>query len=75
MRLFLKVTHLLNLPRTVREVMLDDLRPGMVLASGIFSPHGMLLISEGQALSASMIAKIQNHNFVSPISQRLLVQV
>ena len=74
-RLFLKVTHLLNLPRTVREVMLDDLRPGMVLASGIFSPHGMLLISEGQALSAPMIAKIQNHNFVSPISQRLLVQV
>jgi response regulator RpfG family c-di-GMP phosphodiesterase len=72
-RLFLKVTQLLHLPRQVREVMLSDLRPGMVLANGIFSPHGMLLISEGQALSAPMIAKIQNHNFVSPISQRLLV--
>lgn len=72
-RLFLKVTHLLHLPRQVREVMLDDLRPGMVLANGIFSPHGMLLIGEGQALTGPMIAKIQNHNFVSPISQRLLV--
>lgn len=72
-RLFLKVTQLLHLPRQVREIMLEDLRAGMVLANGIFSPHGMLLIGEGQALSSQMIAKIQNHNFVSPISQRLLV--
>jgi response regulator RpfG family c-di-GMP phosphodiesterase len=72
-RLFLKVTHLLQLPRQVREILLDELQPGMVLANGIYSPHGMLLISEGQALSPTMIAKIRNHNVINPISQRLLV--
>lgn len=72
-RLFLKVTHLLQLPRQVREVMLDDLLPGMVLANGIYSPHGLLLVGEGQALSAGTIGKIRNHNLASPISQRLFV--
>ncbi len=72
-RLFLKVTHLLDLPRSVREVLLDELQPGMVLASGIYSPHGLLLISEGVALTPVTIAKIRNHNLIAPINQRLLV--
>jgi len=46
---------------------------GMVLASGIYSPHGLLLIGEGQLLGPATIAKIQNHNQITPISQRLLV--
>lgn len=72
-RLFLKVTQLAQLPRQVKEVLLDELQPGMILANGLYSPHGLLLVSEGQALSASTIAKIRNHNLISPISQRLLV--
>ncbi len=72
-RLFLKVTHLLQLPRQVQEVLLDELAPGMVLANGLYSPHGLLLVSEGQALNPAMITKIRNHNLVDPISQRLLV--
>ena len=72
-RLFLKVTHLVHLPRQVREIMLEELEPGMVLASGIYSPHGLLLIGEGQALGPATIAKIRNHNQITPISQRLLV--
>jgi len=72
-RLFLKVTHLVELPRQVREVLLDELKPGMVLASGIYSPHGLLLISEGITLTPLTIAKIRNHNLIAPISQRLLV--
>ncbi|HEY0946456.1 MAG TPA: HD domain-containing phosphohydrolase [Opitutaceae bacterium] len=72
-RLFLKVTHLLQLPRSVREVLLDELLPGMVLASGLYSPHGLLLVGEGQSLSAGTITKIRNHNLIAPISQRLLV--
>ena len=74
-RLFIKATHMVELPRQVREVMLDELSPGMVLASGIYSPHGLLLIGEGAALTPQTIAKIRNHNLVTPISQRLLVQV
>jgi hypothetical protein len=72
-RLFLKVTHLIQLPRQVREILLDELQPGMVLANGIYSPHGMLLVSEGHTLSPPTIAKIRNHNLVDPISQRLLI--
>ena len=72
-RLFLKVTHLLQLPRQVKEILLDELQPGMVLANGLYSPHGLLLVGEGQTLSASTIAKILNHNLISPISQQLLV--
>ncbi len=72
-RLFLKVTHLVHLPRQVREIMLEELEPGMVLASGIYSPHGLLLIGEGQALGPATIAKIRNHNQITPINQRLLV--
>jgi response regulator RpfG family c-di-GMP phosphodiesterase len=72
-RLFLKVTHLVHLPRQVREIMLEELEPGMVLASGIYSPHGLLLIGEGQSLGPATIAKIRNHNQITPINQRLLV--
>ncbi len=72
-RLFLQSTNMMNLPKQVREVMLEELTPGMVLAAGLYSPHGMLLISEGQSLSQAMIMKIKNHNMVAPISQRLLV--
>jgi response regulator RpfG family c-di-GMP phosphodiesterase len=72
-RLFLKVTHLLQLPRQVREVLLEELQPGMVLANGLYSPHGLLLVSEGQSLNPTIITKIRNHNLIDPISQRLLV--
>jgi HD-GYP domain-containing protein (c-di-GMP phosphodiesterase class II) len=72
-RLFLKVSNLVNLPRTVREILLDELEPGMVLASGIYSPHGLLLIGEGQLLGPGTISKIRDHNQIAPISQRLLV--
>jgi len=72
-RLFLKVTQLARLPRQVREIMLEELEPGMVLASGIYSPHGLLLIGEGQELGSATIAKIRSHNQVTPIQQRLLV--
>ncbi len=72
-RLFLKVTQLARLPRQVREIMLEELEAGMVLASGIYSPHGLLLIGEGQELGPATIAKIRSHNQITPIQQRLLV--
>lgn len=72
-RLFLKVTHMVNLPRQVSEVLLEELQPGMMLATGIYSPHGLLLVGEGQTLGLGIISKIRSHNDVTPISQRLLV--
>lgn len=72
-RLFIKVSNLVQIPRQVREILLHELEPGMVLANGIYSPHGLLLIGEGQALNPDTISKIRSHNQVSPISHRLLV--
>jgi response regulator RpfG family c-di-GMP phosphodiesterase len=72
-RLFLKVSNLVQLPKQVREIMLHELEAGMILANGIYSPHGLLLIGEGQSLSPGTIGKIRSHNQVTPISQRLLV--
>lgn len=72
-RLFLKVANLVQLPKQVREILLDELEPGMVLANGIYSPHGLLLIGEGQPLSSATISKIRSHDKVTPINQRLLV--
>lgn len=72
-RLFLKATDLSHLPRQVREILLHELEPGMVLANGIYSPHGLLLVGEGQRLSPVMITKILSHNEATPISHRMLV--
>ena len=67
-----------SLPKTVvpgkqREVLLTDLRPGMVLAQGIYTINGILLIPDGQRLTAPYIDKVLNHNRINPISQSLLV--
>jgi hypothetical protein len=60
-------------PGKQRAVMLTDLQPGMVLAEGIYSENGMLLIPDGQRLTATYIDKLHNYNRINPISQLLLV--
>lgn len=72
-RLFFKATHMVSLPKQVSEVLLNELEAGMTLATEIYSPHGLLLVGEGQTLGAGVIAKIRSHNEVTPINQRLLV--
>jgi response regulator RpfG family c-di-GMP phosphodiesterase len=72
-RLFLKVSHSMSLPRKVREVTLAELAPGQTLATGIYSPSGLLLIPEDREISEVTLQKIHEHNAVTPITQRLLV--
>lgn len=72
-RVFLKVTNLVRLPRQVREIQPDELEPGMVLAHGIYTPHGLLLIGEDEPLNSNAIARIRSHDRVAPTTQRLLV--
>ena len=72
-RLFFKATQSHDLPRQVREVTLGDLRPGMHLAKGIYSPAGLLLIAEGQELTTTTLSKIRNHNLLTNVTQRLIV--
>lgn len=62
-----------TVPKRQREVLLSELMPGMVLARGIYTSNGMLLIPDGQRLTEPSIDKLNNHNRVSPIHQSLLV--
>jgi len=45
----------------------------MVLAQGIYSDTGILLLPDGQKHTAAYIEKLINHDRVNPISQSLLV--
>jgi response regulator RpfG family c-di-GMP phosphodiesterase len=72
-RVFLRALPQATVPRREREVLLSELQPGMVLANGIYTANGLLLIPEGQPLNEHSIDKLQNHNRVNPICQTLLV--
>jgi response regulator RpfG family c-di-GMP phosphodiesterase len=60
-------------PGKQREVALAELAPGMVLAQGIYSENGVLLIPDGQRLTSAYIDKLLNYNRITPIAQSLLV--
>lgn len=72
-RLLLAATRHENTPGSVVEISLDELRPGMVLASGIYSPQGLLLFGKGHPLNSSSIYKIRSNKLVDPDGPRLLV--
>jgi response regulator RpfG family c-di-GMP phosphodiesterase len=74
-RLFLKVTRTAPLPKKMREVLFSDLKPGMVLAKGIYSPTGMLLIPSDEVLTERTLHKLTAHNMVDPTTQRILVYI
>jgi response regulator RpfG family c-di-GMP phosphodiesterase len=72
-RVFLRALPLVPTPRRERQVPLSDLRPGMVLARGIYTPTGLQLAPEGQPLNLNCIEKLLNHNRLQPINQSLVV--
>jgi response regulator RpfG family c-di-GMP phosphodiesterase len=72
-RVFVRAIPKAAVPRKEREVLLSELAPGMVLAKGIYTSNGLLLIPEGQQLSAPYIDKLLNHNRINPINQSLVV--
>lgn len=62
-----------SLDRQQREITMSDLRPGMVLAQGVHTANGLLLIPEGLTLSEPYIDKLRNHNRVNPITESLQI--
>jgi len=72
-RLFQRAAPKAVVPGKQREVMLSELAPGMVLAQGIYSENGVLLIPDGQRLTSTYIDKLLNYNRINPIAQSLLV--
>jgi hypothetical protein len=74
-RAFLRALPQATMPKRQREVLLSELRTGMVLARGIYTANGLLLIPDGQRLTETSIDKLNNHNRVNPIAQSLLVYI
>lgn len=72
-RIFLKVTREGKLPKRVKEITFQEMREGMIMAKGIHSPAGMLLIPEGHTLDDHSIHRLRQHNRVDPNTERLLV--
>jgi response regulator RpfG family c-di-GMP phosphodiesterase len=72
-RAFLRAISKANLSRKEREILIAELQPGMVLAKGIYTPNGLLIVPEGQPLNTDSISKILSHNRTNPIIQSLLV--
>lgn len=72
-RAFVRAQAVAVIPRKERQVMLADLRPGMVLAKGIYTYNGLLLVPEGRQLNATYIEKVLNHNRIQPIVQSLVI--
>jgi response regulator RpfG family c-di-GMP phosphodiesterase len=72
-RAFLRCLLQAEVPRSQRAVLLSELQPGMVVAQGIYTAFGILLIPEGQTLAEPHINLLRNHSRISPITQSLLV--
>lgn len=72
-RVFLKTTHRTEVPRQVREISVEELRPGMLIARGIYVPSGMLLIAEGQELTPEAVAKLKSNAFARQQISEVLV--
>ncbi|HUA69283.1 MAG TPA: HD domain-containing phosphohydrolase [Candidatus Saccharimonadales bacterium] len=72
-RVFLRALHFAEMPRKETQLLVSELRPGMVLARSIYAANGLLLAPEGQQLNLSSIEKLLNHDQIHPISQSLVV--
>ncbi len=72
-RVFLRAHTVAVVPRKERHVLLNELRPGMVMAKGIHTFNGLLLVAQGQQLNATFIEKVLNHNRIQPITDALVI--
>ena len=72
-RIFLRAHTVAVIPRKERHLSLAELRPGMVLAKGIHTYNGLLLVSQGQKLNATYIEKVLNHNRIQPITDTVVI--
>jgi len=60
--------------RATVEVKLTDLRVGMILAAGISSGSGMLIIGPGTALQPFHLVRLESFNRIDPITQKIFVR-
>ena len=68
-----KAVPLTTMPRGEREILLIELKAGMVLAKDILNANNFLLLPKGRELSDVHINKIFSINRVSPLEPYVLV--
>ncbi len=57
-----------------REVTVEQLRPGMLLASSVETQDGKRLIGHGHRINAAMLEKIRNYATMSGVQEPILVE-
>lgn len=62
-----------RLPKGVREILLNEMKPGQIVAKEIYNSTGMVLIRKGRELTDALISKIIAINRVTPLDQNVLV--
>jgi response regulator RpfG family c-di-GMP phosphodiesterase len=68
-----KAAPLTKMPRGEREILLIELKAGMVLAREIFNANGFLLLPKGREMTDGSINKVLSINRVTPIDPLVLV--
>lgn len=68
-----KAAPLTKMPRGEREILLIELKPGMVLARDIFNANNFLLLPKGRELSDGSINKLMSINRITPLDPHVLV--
>ena len=71
--LFIKAVRTAQQNRRSKQVALAELRPGMILARGMYSPSGMLLVAEGHAINETLLEKIRKQNADTYDNQKFFV--
>lgn len=68
-----KAAPLTKMPRGEREILLIELKPGMVLARDIFNANNFLLLPKGRELTDASINKLLSINRITPLDPHVLV--
>tara|TARA_Y100001934_G_scaffold219335_2_gene260938 strand:+ start:585 stop:1895 length:1311 start_codon:yes stop_codon:yes gene_type:complete len=72
-RALAKAIPMTKMPKGIREILLIELKAGMVLARDINNTNGMKLLPKGRELTDGAINKVLSVNRMSPISPLCLV--
>ena len=62
-----------NIAGNTRPLTVRDLRPGQLLVSNVLTEDGVLLIRDGQVISARLLHKLRNFAFTSGIKEPIYV--
>lgn len=69
------ISHVEKNSSLIRELTLDEVRPGMVLAQDVTTRTGLLLLARGQEVTVGMLEKIRNFSPSMGVREPILARV